>query len=268
MSVQRAFTFKFCAILSQDPRTQTLKFFLQNTTSCQKLVIIDTFEIVGFISEQKLFLSSPWSANNIPQTQKHPCWILWEDMGTCHGRSVLSFPVSLVFWRWTSSHWSSVAFVCHPMNHHCQNPEPLYSRRATHPKEGLDIQLATVIAPSVMQRLATYSTQSKSTSRLSPITYSIPPFAKDIRKFGYKLPNNYYFQSSDVMWLTLIIHLLHHVTLVTEMHLWSQRSNHDRRLNKLHTISFIPYTRRTVDSWYSTCAFQPFFIRLTGIKKE
>lgn len=39
------------------------------------------------------------------------------------------------------------------------NPETLYSRRAAHPKEGLDIQLATVIAPSVMQRLAIYRLQ-------------------------------------------------------------------------------------------------------------
>ncbi len=39
------------------------------------------------------------------------------------------------------------------------NPEPLYSRRAAHPREGLDIQLATVIAPSVMQRLAPYRVQ-------------------------------------------------------------------------------------------------------------
>lgn len=39
------------------------------------------------------------------------------------------------------------------------NPEPLYSRCAAHPKEGLDIQLATVIAPSVMQRLAPYTVQ-------------------------------------------------------------------------------------------------------------
>lgn len=81
---------------------------------------------------------------------------------------------------------------------------------------------------------------------------------------------NYYFQSSDVMWLSLIIHLLHHVMLVTEMHLWSQRCYHDRRLNKLHTISFILYTlspRCTGDIWYSTCASQPFLIRLKGIKK-
>lgn len=34
-----------------------------------------------------------------------------------------------------------------------------------------------------------------------------------------------------MLWLYSIIHLLHHATLVTEMHLWSQRSNHDRRLN-------------------------------------
>lgn len=84
---------------------------------------------------------------------------------------------------------------------------------------------------------------------------------KDRAKFGYKLPNKYYFQSSDVLWLSLIIHLLHHDTLVTEIHLRSQRSSDDRRLNKLHTISFIPYSLRpryTVDIWYSTCAFQPF----------
>lgn len=72
------------------------------------------------------------------------------------------------------------------------------------------------------------------------ITSSVPLFEKDRTKFGYKLPNNYYFQSSDVMWLSLIIHLLHYVTLVTEMLLWSQRSNHDRRLNKRQKISFIP----------------------------
>lgn len=107
--------------------------------------------------------------------------------------------------------------------------------------------------------------------RTLSIACSIPPFEKDGTKFGYKLPNNYYFQSSDVMWLSLIIHLLHHVTLVTEVLLWSQRSNHDRRLNKLHTISFRPYTlrpHRTADICYSTCALQSFFIRLKGIKKE
>lgn len=107
-----------------------------------------------------------------PKHRSTPAESSEEDMGTCHGRSVLSFSVSLVFGRWTSSHWSSVAFVCHPVNHHCQNPVPLYSRRAAHPKEGLDIQLATVTAPSVMRRLATCRVQI--VISLISITYSIP----------------------------------------------------------------------------------------------
>lgn len=73
-----------------------------------------------------------------------------------------------------------------------------------------------------------------------PIAYSLSPFGEDRPKFGRELPNDYYFQSSDVMRLSLIIHLLHRVTLVTQTLFWSQRSNHDRRLNKLHTISFPP----------------------------
>lgn len=67
---------------------------------------------------------------------------------------------------------------------------------------------------------------------------------------------------NPLMWLSSIICLLHHDTLVIESHLWSLRSDHNRRLNKLHTISFIPYSlrpRRTVHIWYSTRAFQPFF---------
>lgn len=123
-------------------------------------------------------------------------------------------------------------------------PEPLYSHRAAHPQRGFRHTIShgySTISDAAVGDLQT----PKSTSRY--LQQHCPSHTVSLRSqrteqsFGYKLPNNYSFQPSDVMWLSLIIHLLHRVTLVTEMHLWSQRSNHDRRLNKLHTISFIPY---------------------------
>ena len=118
-------------------------------------------------------------------------------------------------------------------------PELLYSRRAAHPKEGLDIQLATVKAPSPMWWLA-----SPNQHPVYLRTLSIPPFEKDWAKFGYKLV------LLSVLWCDLTfseIHLLHHVTPVTALHLWSHSSNHDRRLNKLHC-----YVTRCTPSTHQT----------------
>lgn len=109
------------------------------------------------------------------------------------------------------------------------NLVPLYSRRAAHPKEGLDIQLATVPASSLMQRLATYTVQ-----------INILFISKHCRSYIISLKLKRIEQSlltncqtsiifNPLMRVSLIIHLLHHDTLVTGIHLWSQRSNHDRR---------------------------------------
>lgn len=92
------------------------------------------------------------------------------------------------------------------------NPAPLYSRRAAHPKAGLDTQLATVTAPSVMPE----APESKPTSRLSAssVTYKVK---KDATKVWVRAAKQLLF--SILRCDVTLIHLLHRVTLVTEMHL-------------------------------------------------
>lgn len=71
----------------------------------------------------------------------------------CHPPSLLCFDDG------TSSHWSSVAFVCHRRGPSLSKRAPLYSRRAARPAEGLDVQLATAIMPSLMRQYKNYTVQ-------------------------------------------------------------------------------------------------------------
>lgn len=151
------------------------------------------------------------------------------------------FPSLQCFPRWTSFTLILCGVCLSSREPSLSDPEPaLFPDAPLIPKEGFRHTIShgdSTISDAAVGDLQGPNQHPPSSS----IAYSIPPPFENYRtKFGSELPNNYYLQSSDVMWLSLIIHLLHHVTLVTETLLRSRRSGRDRRLNKLRTISFIP----------------------------
>lgn len=108
-----------------------------------------------------------------PERSSTPRWILRADTATCHGRSALSFPISPVFSEMDLFHIDPLwrLFVI-PWTITVRPRAPLYSpTRRSSQKRVLDIQLATVIAPSAMRRLATYRVQIN--IPVLSITYSL-----------------------------------------------------------------------------------------------
>lgn len=145
--------------------THGAKHYHLSTTKVQNHVKSNSHPIfvlkIMFPFRAQTLLIIPVKCKQYPLNTEAPCWILPRR----HGH--LSRKISSVVFRLSSVLKTDLftlilCGVC--LSSHEPSLSPLYSQRSTHPKEGLDIQLATVLAASVIQPL----TGLQPTSRLSP----------------------------------------------------------------------------------------------------